>query len=231
MSKYKSRLPREDLKRFAKEVSKKLVSSDFKNKRVTDPTTITPKQERNVKKYVKDYFDKAVQKKADHDAKKKRESGSGDLSMIGEPIPTVISAKGEEDTAMSDGEGDAAMDLDDDDEDEPSPNNSTNGTKRKRDGEDTPLTPMDVDEDAQSAKKPRDAADVPLPPPPPPPPPAQDDGAGEADMEMDEEDQEGVEYGGEAGEQEKPGEQKGDGSESFTWEAREAVAQAGVSVR
>ncbi|KAF2454529.1 hypothetical protein BDY21DRAFT_291302, partial [Lineolata rhizophorae] len=67
MDKFKTKLPRDDLKRFAKEVSKKLVNSDFKNGRVEDPTKISTKQEKQVKKFVKEYFEKAVAKKREHD--------------------------------------------------------------------------------------------------------------------------------------------------------------------
>lgn len=47
-----------------------MVNSDFKNNRVEDPTTVSTRQEKNVKKYVKDFFDKAVSKKRAHDQKK-----------------------------------------------------------------------------------------------------------------------------------------------------------------
>src|ERR1700722_9704832 len=70
MDKFRNKLPKEDLKKFAKEIGKKLVASDFKNNRVEDPTKISSKQEKKVKKYVKDFFDKAVAKKAAHDKMK-----------------------------------------------------------------------------------------------------------------------------------------------------------------
>ena len=60
MDKFRNKLPKEDLKKFAKEIGKKLVASDFKHNRVEDPTKITDKQEKKVKKYVKEFFDKAV---------------------------------------------------------------------------------------------------------------------------------------------------------------------------
>ncbi|UKZ82293.1 histone methyltransferase set2 [Trichoderma virens FT-333] len=44
-------------------VAKKLVTSDYKNNRVNDPAApLTEKQERNIKKYVKDFLDRAVAK-------------------------------------------------------------------------------------------------------------------------------------------------------------------------
>lgn len=46
------------------------MNSDFKNQRVEDPTQISTKQEKQVKKYVTDYLEKAVVKKRVHDQKK-----------------------------------------------------------------------------------------------------------------------------------------------------------------
>ena len=40
MNKYTRKLPKDDLKRLAKEISKKLVASDYKNNRISDPTVI-----------------------------------------------------------------------------------------------------------------------------------------------------------------------------------------------
>lgn len=69
MDKFRHKLPKEELKKFTKEVSKKLVSSDYKNDRVDDPTLITEKQERKVKTYVKEFLDRAVQKYQEHEKK------------------------------------------------------------------------------------------------------------------------------------------------------------------
>ncbi|KAL8655245.1 MAG: hypothetical protein Q9210_000993, partial [Variospora velana] len=66
---YKHKLPKDDLKRFAKQVAKKLVDSDYKHHRVEDPTKISPSQERHIKKHVKEFFDKAVLRKKQRDAK------------------------------------------------------------------------------------------------------------------------------------------------------------------
>lgn len=46
------------------------MNSDFKNQRVEDPTQISAKQEKQVKRFVTDYLDKAVVKKRLHDQKK-----------------------------------------------------------------------------------------------------------------------------------------------------------------
>lgn len=71
MQKFHNKLPKEDLKKFAKEVGKKLVASDFKNKRVDNPTKISEKQEKKVKSYVRAYFEKAVAKRKELDRRKK----------------------------------------------------------------------------------------------------------------------------------------------------------------
>ena len=57
MNKYKHKIPKDDLKRFAKDVAKKLVSSDYKAGRVDDPTKISEKQQKKVKSYCKDKSD------------------------------------------------------------------------------------------------------------------------------------------------------------------------------
>ncbi|KAI4190507.1 MAG: hypothetical protein L6R41_000742 [Letrouitia leprolyta] len=78
MDKYKQKLPRDDLKRFGKQVAKKLVESDYKNHRIEDPTKISHSQERHVKKHVKEFFDKAVLRKKERDeneAEKRKKEG------------------------------------------------------------------------------------------------------------------------------------------------------------
>ncbi|KAI9890894.1 MAG: histone methyltransferase set2 [Vezdaea aestivalis] len=70
LDKYKRKLPKEDLKRFGKEVSKLISTSDYKHKRVQDPTKITSKQEKQIKTFTKDFLDKAVSKKKVRDKQK-----------------------------------------------------------------------------------------------------------------------------------------------------------------
>ncbi|OAX79536.1 histone-lysine N-methyltransferase, H3 lysine-36 specific [Emergomyces africanus] len=79
MDKFKHKLPKEDLKRYGKEVGKKLVNSDFKNNRVDDPTKVSDKQIKQIKKYCKEYFDKAVVKHRAYE-KKKAEKKARDAS-------------------------------------------------------------------------------------------------------------------------------------------------------
>lgn len=172
MDKFRQKLPKEELKRHAKDVSKKLVSSDYKNQRVEDPTAISEKQEKKVKKYVKDYLDRAVEKyrelekrRVDRTPLQGSEVKGASAAPDTEAIASVeTSEKSEarafdEDAVMSDVE-DVAR--------------SSPERKRKRDDEellDASLTP----EEATSVKrlKEEDTTEEPSPPPPPPPPGAE----------------------------------------------------------
>ncbi len=78
MDKFHHKLPRDDLKKLAKDISKKLVASDYKHSRVEDPTSITSKQEKKVKKYVKDFFDRALEKYKVHELEKSGSSGEAE---------------------------------------------------------------------------------------------------------------------------------------------------------
>ncbi|KAI9887678.1 MAG: histone methyltransferase set2 [Watsoniomyces obsoletus] len=135
MSKYKDKLPREDLKRFAKEVGKSLVKSDFKHNRVEDPTQITSKQERQVKAFVKNYFDKAVVKKEQHDRRKEerqaakmsesQSNSQGTPATLGTPATpaTPFPDVSVEPSPATDEQGEddepVNMDISDDDEETP----------------------------------------------------------------------------------------------------------------
>ncbi|CAD6573839.1 MAG: histone methyltransferase set2 [Alectoria sarmentosa] len=176
MDKFKGKLPKDDLKRFAKEISKKLVSSDFKNHRVEDPTKISSRQEKHVKNYVKEYFDKAVAKKREHEKKKaERRSKQGESAVSPTP-PMVADAKREEEE--SDGDQDMAM-SDDDENEKPKLEPATpvtpsdqlsqfEGLKRKRVNDKDPDSIKLEDNEATPSKRLKSES----PPPPPPPPPA-----------------------------------------------------------
>ncbi|GAD97928.1 SET and WW domain protein [Paecilomyces variotii No. 5] len=201
MDKFKHKLPKEDLKRYAKDVAKKLVNSDFKNNRVEDPNKISEKQQKQVKKFCKEYFDKAVVKHRQYEKKRserKAQEGreKGETPTDGEPKAEVDSAAKEggsddEDFKMSDNEGD--------DNGSASPNGRPCDKDPKQEGGSQistppappppPGEPEDEDEtEATSLKRKRDgnhdddkAGDgeySPIkrqrsqtPPPPPPPPP------------------------------------------------------------
>ncbi|KAE8144855.1 histone-lysine N-methyltransferase, H3 lysine-36 specific [Aspergillus avenaceus] len=106
VDKFKHKLPKEDLKRYAKDVAKKLVNSDFKNSRVEDPTKISDKQQKKIKKYCKEFFDKAVVK---HRAYEQRKADKG-AKETGPKTETSRTVSDDEalDLKMSDDEVDEA---------------------------------------------------------------------------------------------------------------------------
>ncbi|RDW78418.1 histone-lysine N-methyltransferase-1 [Coleophoma crateriformis] len=177
MQKYSGKLPKDDLKKFAKEVGKKLVASDFKNNRVEDPTKISEKQEKKVKKYVRDFFEKAVEKKKIMDRKKaeRAEKLQEAANGMADKADAVSSDKTRD---LEEVEGKLGDEIDiqvSDDEDDSrqafnsiptSPNAITpadSDLKRKRD-DDACLV------DEETHKRLKDSQE-PSPPPPPPPPP------------------------------------------------------------
>ncbi|KAL1894708.1 histone methyltransferase set2 [Sporothrix stenoceras] len=72
---YRNKLPREEIKRLGKDISKKIVASDYKNNRVDDPNAITPMLVKKMKVYVHDYFERAVKKFQEHEKKKAGKAG------------------------------------------------------------------------------------------------------------------------------------------------------------
>ena len=172
MDKFHRKLPKEELKRHAKDVSKKLVSSDYKNNRVEDPTAIDERQERKVKKYVKEYLDRAVEKFRVLEKRKVERTSRQDSDVKGPSATTDSDAIASVETPGTSGgpraeaaDEDAAMsDVED-------ATRSSPERKRKRDDEDlldASLTP----EETPSMKrvKEEEAVEEPTPPPPPPPP-------------------------------------------------------------
>lgn len=127
--------------------------SDFKNNRVDNPTAISEKQQKKVKNYCKEYFDKAVIRHREHEKKKADKQGTetGDTGANGESDEGV-------DVKMSDDEG--GKDTPGDGED-----NETSGSslKRKRDEE-------TENEDGKRSPSPSKRQRSSTPPPPPPPP-------------------------------------------------------------
>lgn len=174
VDKFKHKLPKDDLKRYAKDVSlqsiipteriltwtaqvaKKLVNSDFKNNRVDDPTQISEKQKKKVKQFCKDFFDKAVVK---HRAHEKKKAGNHAKEPGSKTEDTPNAASDEElDVKMSD------------DEDKPEDKSalmegeeSSGSLKRKRieGGNEN----GNISGSASPSKKPRSS--TPTPPPPP----------------------------------------------------------------
>ncbi|TQS39174.1 hypothetical protein Golomagni_00305 [Golovinomyces magnicellulatus] len=164
MQKFYHKLPKEDLKKFAKEVGKKLVASDFKNDRIEDPTKISTKQEKKVKSYVRAYFEKAVAKKAELDRRKKEKEriaklSNGDLKETINICSPCVKEEEETFELLS----------------PTSPRDNSPGTpsmKRKRDENSEMPSGIEI---LEPFKKLKDEAveNIPTPPPPPPPPSGQ----------------------------------------------------------
>ncbi|KAL8997495.1 MAG: hypothetical protein Q9169_003275 [Polycauliona sp. 2 TL-2023] len=132
MDKYKHKLPKDDLKRFAKQIAKKLVDSDYKHNRVEDPTKITPSQERHVKKHVTEFFEKAVLRKMERDEKDAAKRKTDGLPL---ETPCVNADVGVQHDEESDGEH--RMDVSDDEDEKPPMEMVTPITLA------TPMTPAD----------------------------------------------------------------------------------------
>jgi len=196
MNKYKHKIPRDDLKRFAKEIAKKLVASDFKAGRVKDPTKIDERQQKKVKEFCKQFFEKAYQKHKKHEIERAaRDKGPGrkpkeEVSPEGVEGDMEVSPEG-------DGDGEDVKMSDDEDADAtPSAHTPSerNGTlKRKRFDEDDGRAIRDDDEEelglpGSPAKKGNLEIDTPPPPPPPPAPPVETPPVStprEGDIDMD----------------------------------------------
>ena len=130
-----------------------------------------------MKKYVKEYFDKAVAKKREHEKKKaERRSKEGESGTS--PTPAIVAGVKKEEE--SDGDQDMAM-SDDDEYEKPKMESATpmtpsdqllhaEGLKRKRVNDEDPENMKLEDHEATPSK--RLKSESPPPPPPPPPPPA-----------------------------------------------------------
>lgn len=163
MDKFRHKLPKDILKKHAKDVNKSLVASDYKHNRVDDPTYISEKTEKKVKKYVKDFLDKAVVKHREHEKHKaEREMQSGSIKAEGTSaikavtsVETSGASHRDDDIVMSDVE-DAL---------------TSSPVKRKREEDvdmmETSLTPEEV----PSIKRLKEETPEEASPPPPPPPP------------------------------------------------------------
>lgn len=184
LDKFRHKLPKEELKRLGKDVAKKLVASDYKNNRVNDPAApLTEKQERNIKKYVKDFLDRAVAKfEAHHKRKASETSKKGpDTEQGANGKPTPDADKAGESPIDSPPEPEAAADdivLSDVEDD--SPDAPDRKRKRDIDAVEASASPLDGP-DMKRLKE--DGADGATPPPPPPPPP-ENPGANRTEAEL-----------------------------------------------
>ncbi|KAL9100174.1 MAG: hypothetical protein Q9163_004424 [Psora crenata] len=183
MDKFKGKLPKDDLKRFAKEISKKLVNSDFKNNRVEDPTKISSRKEKQVKAYVKEYFDKAAKKHKEREQRraerkvKQANAPEFSASAVAAEIKKEEEEE-EEEEEESEGDQDTPM-FEDGHDDKPKKESTTPGTpvdplltadtlKRKREFIDEVKR---EDPESTPSKVLKSETPPPHPPPPPPPPP------------------------------------------------------------
>lgn len=162
VGKYKHKLAKDDLKRWAKEFAKQMVESDFKKNRVEDPSRISDKRVKDVKKHAQTFFEKAVKKKESAELKKverkaKKEQGSS--TPVGSPP----------------GAGSPMLDDDDDDDEgqfDATPEDAAgSASKRQREEDLANLA------DTIILKKQRTESVEVQPPPPPPPPPGNEDEA------------------------------------------------------
>jgi len=139
---------------------------------VEDPTKISSRQEKQVKKYVQDYFEKAVAKKREHE-KKKAERKAKDIES-GVPAASVPSPDVKKD---DESDVDQDMAMSDDEEEKVNQDSKTpvtpldqllivEGLKRKRDEDNDPNSTKKEDDSATPSK--RTKPETPLPPPPPP---------------------------------------------------------------
>lgn len=177
MDKFHKKLPKEDLKRFAREINKKVVASDYKHNRVNNPTTISSGQAKKIRSFVKDYFDRAVVKHRENEQRAAQKAGS---SSSGAPSPNnggsaSLGLNGAGDAPVNNQQPDADGDIvltDVEDEGDDTPLTSSPDRKRKRaeDGD----APAPTSEPIPSPKRVKEGSiaeeSIPSPPPPPPPP-------------------------------------------------------------
>lgn len=152
------------------------MNSDYKNHRVEDPTWISSKQENHVKKYVKDFFEKAVAKKKEHDKKKaERNDNKEETTNPSPPVQDPSFKKEEEESDREQG-----MNMSDDEIEKKEPDSAApttpvdqtmNGEKLKRKRSDHNVANGFLAEDEEATPSKRLKSETPPPPPPPPPPP------------------------------------------------------------
>jgi histone-lysine N-methyltransferase SETD2 len=184
LDKFRHKLPKDELKRFGKDISKKLVSSDYKNNRVEDPSAeLSERQAQKIKKYVKEFLDKAVVKYNGHQDRKLaqdgKQPGKGDREGR-EKEPNHGSSTTPADSPPVPGvDGDSGVLTDADNGGTP----SDTDRKRKRDDEDVADSAGVTPSDSRDLKRLREEgerqADTPPPPPPPPAEAGMDDVATE----------------------------------------------------
>lgn len=162
-------------------MAKKLVNSDFKNNRVGDPTKIDDKQQKKVKKFCKEFFDKAVAKHRAYEQRKAERQSKEPDSKPNDAAAEVVEDDGP-DMKMSDDEDDRVTAQDGE-----TPTTMTEDLqghlKRKREDEPSIGDGSMTEYTTPSSSK-RQRSSTPPPPPPPPMSPGNEQGQSGEDGNM-----------------------------------------------
>lgn len=212
MDRYKHKLPKDELKVLAKKVrgdqvlvpshwltslqaSKKVVSGDFKHKKVRDPGRISKEHQQSIKDFVKECFERRLKDQQRRKERKKRKHAEREAAEARARTATAVGAMPPADdagalaavAAVVVEENDSYDEHMSDDEPDLGYAASSAGTsptttsptadaelKRKRADEDLTNGMLDASDESTPNKKSR-YDETPPPPPPPPPPPADED--------------------------------------------------------
>lgn len=159
LDKFRHQLPKDELKRLGKEITKKLVASDYKHNRVQNPSAaLSEKQEYQIKRHVKQFMQRGVEKYRAMNGRGDEPPASA-KTQEASATPTVSPGKDADDAPMSDADTPA----------------SSVERKRKREDEaenSASATPSE----GRDMKRLREAEGSQATPPPPPPPPAEVNG-------------------------------------------------------
>jgi [histone H3]-lysine36 N-trimethyltransferase len=158
---------------------KKLVASDFKNNRVSDPTAaLSEKQVQKIKKYVKDFLDRAVVKYDGHQERKSAHTGkpsagddAAESESTNQPNGAVAATPGDSSSAHNGGAPSGGRDDVSMSEADNSGTPSSPDRKRKREthDHDTADSAVVTTPETRDMKRPRENAETVETPPPPPP--------------------------------------------------------------
>lgn len=144
---------------MSKDITKKLVESDYKHKRVSDPAKMDRKYSHAAKKYTAEFLNKAVKRNVEK-RKKEREGQKMAVATKNGAISTAAGSTTPPSADLKFEEDEEEVQVSDDEM--PDAEEEQNVAKRKRDSE-TPATPAESDAGTKKLK-------VEAPPPPPPPP-------------------------------------------------------------
>jgi [histone H3]-lysine36 N-trimethyltransferase len=163
------------------QIADKLANSDFKSGRVEDPTKIDEKHEMKVKKYCKEFFDKAAHKhrkleKEKAARKQKLESSKTNGAAVPattSPVQNLDASPDSKEEGHSDDEDVRISEVENETPTPPTPSAGMNGDglKRKRDEDDEDQVDVESEVSKSPAKRMKSASPPPPPPPPPPEPP------------------------------------------------------------